>query len=410
MRMEYDRWQKAAVLEALATRRVTIIAGARQSGKTTLAKQIVKQNDIFRTLDDTAMLKAALSDPRGFVKHARGTMVIDEIQKAPLLLTAIKQQVDEDNSPGQFLLTGSADLYSLPEVTESLAGRVTNIRLRPLTVGEILRRKPNFLDMTFKRTWPIQIKGYDKAKVIGIAFRGGYPEALHFSKRRRKAWHNDYVRTLLARDLEDIANIRRRNVMADLLEILAAWSGKFMDIAGICRALPIAKSTLETYVNLLLALYLFERVRPWLRTDYDRVGRRDKIYATDTGFLTSVLSWRLDDVTLDPDRSGKIVETLVFNELSAQIGLGHEYSLSQYRDYKGREVDFIVENDAGEVVGIEVKAGSMASSDDCKHMVWFKNNVVKDKPFTGVVLYTGENTLPLGKDMFAVPIAALWAC
>jgi predicted AAA+ superfamily ATPase len=113
---------------------------------------------------------------------------------------------------------------------------------------------------------------------------------------------------------------------------------------------------------------------------------------------------------MDSDRSGKIVETLVFNELSAQVGLGYEYSLSQYRDYKGREVDFVVENDAGEIVGIEVKAGSMVSSDDCKHMAWFKNNVVTGRPFTGIVLYTGENVLPLGKDMYAVPIAALWAC
>jgi predicted AAA+ superfamily ATPase len=305
-------------------------------------------------------------------------------------------------------LTGSANLYSLPEVTESLAGRVANIRLRPLAVGEILERKPKFLEMSFDKAWPIQIHNYDKAAVIGMAFRGGYPEPFNLTRQGRKTWHNNYVQTLLMRDLKDISNIRRKNAMQDLLEILAAWSGKFMDSAGICGKLSITKGTLETYTNLLEALYLFERVPPWLRTDYDRVGHKDKRYITDTGLMANILNWNFDNVLLDSDRAGKIVETLVFNELSAQIGLSYDYSLSQYRDHKGREIDFIVENDEGKLLGIEVKAGSMVSSDDCKHMVWFKNNIVPDRSFTGIVLYAGENTLPLGPDMFAVPLAALW--
>jgi predicted AAA+ superfamily ATPase len=157
------------------------------------------------------------------------------------------------------------------------------------------------------------------------------------------------------------------------------------------------------------SFYLFERVPAWLRTDYDRVGRRDKLYSTDTGLMANILNWSFDSVFLDPDRSGKIVETLVFNELSAQIGLGYNYSLSQYRDRKGREIDFIVENDRGELLGIEVKAGSMVSSDDCKHLRWFKDNIALNRIFTGVVLYTGENTLPLGTNIYAVPVAALWS-
>jgi predicted AAA+ superfamily ATPase len=236
---------------------------------------------------------------------------------------------------------------------------------------------------------------------------------LRLPARERKGWHRDYVRALLDRDLKDIANIRRRADMQNLLEVLAAWSGKFMDIAGICGKVSIAKATLETYINLLEALYLFERVPPWTRTDYDRVGRHPKIYATDTGLMAAVLNWRLGDVLFDPDRSGKIVETLVFNELSAQIGSGYEYSLSQYRDYKGREIDFLVENDNGELLGVEVKAGSMVSKKDCRHMTWFRDNIAKniakDKRFIGVVLYTGDTTLPLGENMYAVPIGALWS-
>lgn len=408
MATEYPRWQKTGISQALKTRRVVILSGPRQSGKTTLVKQLQEQDSLFRTLDDTQMLKVALEDPTGFVKSPTGTMIIDEIQKAPLLLPAIKRRVDEDNRPGQYLLTGSANLHSLPEVTESLAGRVTNIRLRPLAIGEILRHKPVFLEKAFKNEWPLQVKGYDKEAIIKLAFRGGYPEVLNLSAEEHKAWHKDYVNTLLARDLKDIANIRRQGAIKQLLGILAAWSGKYMDISGICSKLPVTRGTLENYINILEALYLFERAGPWLRTDYDRVGRRDKIYATDTGLMASILNWRVEDVLLDSDKSGKIVETLVFNELAALMGTGYKYSLYQYRDRKDREIDFIIENEQGQLLGIEVKSGSSFASDDCRHMVWFRNNIVPDKPFTGIVLHAGEDTLPLGKDMYAVPVAALW--
>jgi predicted AAA+ superfamily ATPase len=405
---EYARWRKADVLRALEARRVVVVSGARQSGKTTLVRQIDLPDAQFRTLDQASMLRTALEDPHGFVKHARGTMIIDEIQKAPGLLPAIKMAVDSNNAPGQFLLTGSANLYGLPEVTESLAGRVSNIRLRPLAIGEILERSPTFLEAAFKREWRSQIEGYDKEAVVGMAFRGGYPEVLHLPKSERRIWHRDYVRTMLERDLKDIANIRRKDAMQKLLEVLLSWSGKFMDISGICGKMPITKGTLEIYINTLESLYLFERVPPWLSTDYDRVGRRDKLYAADTGLMADILDWHLDKVLLDSDRSGKIVETLVFNELAALVGARYEYSLSQYRDRVGREIDFVVENADGEVLCLEVKAGSLASRDDCKHMAWFEQNIVPDRAFTGVVLYTGDTVLPLGKNMFAVPIAALW--
>lgn len=406
---EYQRWQASSVNNALKVRRVVVIAGARQCGKTTLARQITGEGDIFFTLDDSALLVTARNDPLGFVKHSSGTLIIDEIQKAPWLLPAIKQIVDRNNTPGQFLLTGSADIRKHPEITESLAGRVKNIRLRTLTIGEIAEKQPSFLQTAFARSWPKQIRGYDKEAVMRLAFRGGYPEVTHADNAERKNWHLDYVGSLLTQDLQDIMNIRRKDVMRKLLSILAAWSSKYMDISAICSHLSTTRVTLTTYINALESLYLFERLGAWIETDYERVGRREKIFATDTGLLASLLDWRLEEVLLDSDRSGKIIETLVFNELAAQIETyGYQYSLSHYRDRQGREIDFVVGNDNGELMGIEVKAGSMVSSSDCRHMRWFAQNIVPDKPFTGIVLYTGENTLPLGKDMYAVPIAALW--
>jgi predicted AAA+ superfamily ATPase len=316
--------------------------------------------------------------------------------------------VDENNAPGQFLLTGSADIQKHPEVTESLAGRVKNLRLRGLTIGEILEKKPSFLEMSLQREWPDQIKQFDKRAVIELALAGAYPETLTLTQEKRADWYTDYVGSLLTRDLRDIINIRRKDNLQKLLMVFASWSSKFLDTAAICSKLGITRSTFATYASALESIYLFDKLPAWSNTDYDRVGRRDKIFATDTGLMAAVLGWQLDGVSLDQDRSGKIIETLVYNELSAQIGLISEYSLFHYRDREKREIDFIVESRQGALLAIEVKSGSMVSVSDCRHINWLRERVKEKQTFTGIILYSGENTLPLGPDVYAVPLAALW--
>jgi predicted AAA+ superfamily ATPase len=355
------------------------------------------------------MLNAALDDPMGFVSHDYETLIIDEIQKAPSLLLAIKRTVDSNNRKGQFLLTGSANIKTLPTITDSLAGRISHIDLRTLTIGETLRRQPAFLERAFKKDWPLRIEGYDKKTVIALAMRGGYPEIVNLPEKNRKEWHLDYAKSLIARDLRDVANIQRKGAMENLLHILGAWSSKLMDANAICGKLNIARNTFDRYVSALISLCLFEKLPPWTRTDYERVGRREKIFATDTGLMTDLLRWNSKDALIDPDKSGKLVETLVFKELTAQIDLGHDYVMRHYRDREGREIDFVVENDEGALLGIEAKTGSVVSKDDFRHMLWFKHKIVPGKEFIGVVLYTGENVLSFGSDMCAVPIAALWS-
>ncbi|MDR1430042.1 MAG: ATP-binding protein [Spirochaetaceae bacterium] len=409
MDKEYPRWQTQSVKKALQTRRVVIIAGSRQSGKTTLSRRFLDGNSVYRTLDDTTLLAAALSDPRGFVKNPSGTMIIDEIQKAPLLISEIKQAVDRDKRPGQYLLTGSANIQSLPNVSESLAGRVKNIHLRPFTVGEIFEKQPVFLRRAFSGDFSAQIKGFDKEAIFEMAFRGGYPEPVRLTTAPdRREWYRDYVDSLITRDLKDITNIRRQASLKDLIAILAAWSGKFMDIAGICSSLAISRITIESYINALMSLSIFEKAAPWIRSGYDRIGRRAKLYAADTGLMTSLLGWDLAEVLLNADRAGKLMETFVFQELSAQIDLESRYSLSQYRDRENREIDFIIENEYGSMLGIEVKAGHHVSRKDFAHLEWFKANLAREKRFTGIVLYSGENTLSFDAGMLAVPLAALW--
>ena len=411
MSEEYHRWMVKGLKNALNNRRVVIVSGARQTGKTTLTEQIKAPGFEFRSLDDTDFLDLALADPKGFVKTSAQTLVIDEIQKAPKLIPEIKMIVDKDNRNGQFLLTGSVNLQTLPTSTESLAGRVKNIRLHPLTIGEILKTKPKFLERAFNMDFPTIIGGYDKRAIFDFAFRGGYPEAVRakdFNERRE--WHKDYIKTLIDYDLADIANIRRKDALERLLLALAGWSSKFMDMNAIGASLSLTKATLDSYINWLLSLFIFEKVSPWLKTDYERVGRKSKLYATDTGLLTSILNWRIDEVMLNVDRSGKLMETFAFQELAAQIGLESRYSLYQYRDREKREIDFIVERDDGAILGIEVKAGHNVSLKDFAPQEWFRDNIIRNKkPYIGIVLYSADRTIQYSDNFLAVPIAALWA-
>lgn len=408
----YQRWQRQAIEKFIKNRRVLLLNGARQCGKTTLAKQLALKNTIYRTLDDLAVRQLAENDPHGFVQHAENSMLmIDEIQRAPELLSAIKLVVDENTAPGQYLLTGSANIQSLPSVQESLAGRIAKIRLRPLTQGEIAGIQPDFIERAFNSE--LEASSFsvtDRKTLLSLALRGGYPEAVKLPPNDREQWHLDYLDALLERDLRDIAKITQQHDMRELVHTLAAWSGKFMDVSAISSGLSIRRSTVESYISALETLYLVERVYPWTHTDYERVGKQAKIYMTDSGVMSAILRYRLDQIELDGDRSGKLIETFLFNELAALIDTSSgKYRLYHYRDREKREIDFLIERDDQALLGIEIKAGSAISEADFKHLKWFRDNIAKDRPFTGIVLYSGRVPGSMGKKLHAIPMGALWS-
>ena len=405
----YPRWQTQCIQHAIHTRRVLLLNGARQSGKTTLAKQIAGTASLYRTLDDLAIRQMAQLDPHGFVKHAEKILIIDEVQRAPDLLSAIKLVVDEDTRPGQFLLTGSANIRSLPGVQESLAGRIRKIRLRGLTQGELVGSPPSFLDLACEQRFSSAKSTIDRQKALEFAMQGGFPEAIALPAKDRREWHRDYLAALLERDLLDIAHITRHHAMQALIHTLAAWSGKLMDVSAIGSGLSIRRPTIETYTNALEALYLIDRVQPWTHTDYERVGKQTKLYMTDTGLMASILNWHLNQIELDADRSGKLIESWIYNELAALVDAGDgKYQLFHYRDREKREIDFLIENENGTLLGIEVKAGSSISTTDFKHLRWFKDHLAKDRPFIGIVLYGGDYAGSMGNDLWAVPFGGMF--
>ena len=208
-----------------------------------------------------------------------------------------------------------------------------------------------------------------------------------FQGRGRKRWHTDCVNAILERDLTEIARIHRKTAMRELVHTLAAWSGKFMDLSAIGSGLSIRRPTIESYINALETLYLIERVYPWTKTDYARVGKQSRLFMVDSGLMASLLSWKMDQVRLDSDRSGKLVETFAFNEIMAQVDASDgRYELFHYRDREKREIDFLIEREDNALLGIEIKAGSAVEKKDFNHMRWFQKNLTKSQIFIGFFL------------------------
>ena len=408
----HKRWQAKIVKDALKYRRVIILSGARQCGKTTLAQEIATTDSIYRTLDSVQLLEASMADPEGFVAHGDELMIIDEVQRSPLLLPAIKKNVDENKNYGRFLLTGSANIQSLPSVTESLAGRITNVRLRPLSMGEISGVEPNFIKDAFDGIFNTGTGGtaYNKDDYLRLAFIGGYPEANALPENKSSKWHQDYINAFIEHDLKDIINIRRKDSMHKLLQVLAAWSTKDINVQSIGSSLSIERPTLESYINALEALFLIDRVKAWPSTDYEGIRKKDKLLMSDTGLMASILKWTFDQIQFDGDRNGKLIESYVYHQLITIMDAQEdEYSIYHYRDAAKREIDFLIEKINGDVLGIEVKAGSVVKKSHFKHLQWFKNNLAKSREFKGIVLYSGGHVLPFGEGMWAVPISALWS-
>lgn len=400
------RWLEKELTHKLAYRRGVHLTGARQVGKSTLAGGISFAQCRRYTLDMEAVRDAAQLDPYGFVKHAAGeTLVIDEIQKVPALLDAIKIVLDADDSKGQYLLTGSSNLHVAKAVRDSLAGRLGRLRLRPLAFGEINGAAPSFLSAAFEKRFPSMEADIGKRELIAIAFKGGYPEPLDFSTRERREWFREYLDDIVTKDVKDITEIRKTDILKSAATWLFAHSAQFFSIDELATKCAISRSTAETYLETLKALYLFDSIPAWAKSDYELLGKRPKWVAGDTGMMASILGWNEEEVYLSDLQSGKFIESWVYQQLAAIADVEGDYTISHYRDSKKREIDFMVERYDGALLGVEVKAGTVSLS-DFKHLKWFADNLATT-PFTGIVLYSGNEVLQFGENLFAVPLAAL---
>jgi uncharacterized protein len=406
-----ERHMKPLVLEALAESRAVCILGARQVGKSTLARQIAEsgRRASYLTLDDEATRRAALEDPAGFVALLSGPAVIDEIQRAPDLMLAIKVRLDTNDARGQFLLTGSADVLALPSIADALPGRVDYMRLWPFSQGELTGVREGFIDRLFAGE-PPQIENAEVGR-IGYAHKvatGGFPDVQGRSERGRLRFFASYVATILERGVDEVARLRDRSDLSRLLSAAAVRSATLMSARGIATELGVTHKTVAAHIKILEDLFLVRRLQPWRVNLASRQVKTPKLHVSDTGLLAHLLNASPQRLTHDAQLAGPVFESFVAMELQRQREWStHEPSLFHYRDGQGREVDVVLELRSGETAGVEVKTAATVHRGDFAGLRHFRDRLgARFK--AGVVLYTGQRTLAFGDRLTAVPLCGLW--
>jgi predicted AAA+ superfamily ATPase len=389
---------------------VVCLLGPRQCGKTTLARTLEPDYG-YLSLDDAATLAFAQVDPAGFVAALPPRAILDEIQRAPALLRALKLAVDNDRRPGRFVLTGSANLLLLPTLGDSLAGRMEVLQLHPLTADEQALAPGAFLaDLLAGRLKPSLTPAAD-ADGMALARRvvaGGFPEAIARAPPRARAWHRAYLRTLIERDVRDVARVRDTAAVGQLLELLALRNAELLNVANLGNALGLRRETVEHYLSVCERLFLIRRLPPWHRNKAKRLVKTPKMHLLDSGLAATLAGVSADDWTARRQRFGHLLESFVMQQLIAQAGwTDPELRFWHYRDKDQVEVDLVITR-GPQTWGVEVKASATATPADGQGLRRLAEQCGKDWQ-GGALLHAGPNAFPLnGTRQLAVPLAWLW--
>lgn len=409
--MEFiDRGLADSVVEAMEDSRVVALLGPRQGGKSTLVRMLADTRlpAEYLTLDDEPTRSAALGDPRGFIAGVGRRTVIDEIQRAPELLLAIKSRVDRDNTPGQFLVTGSANLRRIPTVADALPGRVDYLTLWPFTQGEIEGRKEDFLTRLFDGDIPRMTDApVGRQEYAERILASGFPEARKRSEVSRARFFDSYISSIVERDVVDTSRVHDPASVGTLLRIVAARSGSLARYDALARDAGINGKTAKAHLDVLERLFLIRIRQPWHVNLGQRQVKAPKLYVADAGLLAALIGANSRRLREDDGFAGAIFETFVATELERQASWSPEaLRLWHYRE-AGREVDMIVERPSGEIVGIEVKASATVRARDFHGLTHLRDRLGQ-RMSSGVVLYAGERTLPFGEGLWALPLQAMW--
>lgn len=397
-------------MDALADTPVVLVHGPRQCGKSTLAHSAAEARGDFRyvNLDDAGPRNFAITDPGFFVESFTGSGFIDEVQRAPEIFLAIKASVDRDRRPGRFLMTGSSNILALPKLADSLAGRIAIVDLLPFSQLEVEGGKSNLIERLFSDE-RIEFRGDGVPDLNERLVRGGFPEAsMRASAVRRDAWFADYVRSLLDRDVRDLSNIENLTQMPRILNLLATRAGTTLNIVSFARDTGLSNTTMHRYLDLLKAVFLLHTVPAWSNNRGTRLTKAPKAFLVDTGLLCYLDNITLSTLRSDRSRIGPVLENFVAMELKKLIGTSElRPTLYHLRTVHQKEVDFVLEARGGGVVGIEVKAAHTVGPADAEGLRYLQD-LAGDRFHRGVVLYTGKETVPLSRDIWAMPIDSLW--
>jgi hypothetical protein len=407
----YPRLAEPRLLEALADSPVVLIHGPRQCGKTTLAQAVgARLGYAYFSFDDDVLRAAALTDPAGFVDDLPEHAILDEIQRVPALFAALKTAVDRQRTPGRFLLTGSANVLLLPQLADSLAGRMAILRLHPLAQCELARRPGEFIDALFAGR--IRLRRRERL-ADGLAERiaaGGYPAALaRPATRRRSAWYRDYLEALVQRDVRELARIGSLDALPRLLAAGAAQTAQLLNVSSLAAPFQLSRPTIADYVTLLERVFLFERLPPWHSNRLSRLVKTPKLHLGDTGLACALLGLDGDALKADRTMLGHLLETFVFQELRRQAdGSDEPHAFFHFRDKDGSEVDIVIERGAKQLVGVEVKAAATVTAADFRGLRKLQQ-AAGSRFAAGIVLYDGEASgAAFGDRLHAVAIRSLW--
>ena len=357
-------------------------------------------------------MAAAKRDPNGFVAGLGRWVTLDEVQHVPELFSVIKMAVDQEREPGRFLLTGSADILLLPKLSESLAGRVELHTLWPFSQGEMEQIHEDFIDTLFaeKVRWPISsAPKLSRKEIFERVLTGGYPVVIERQVERRKAWFESYLTTILQRDVRDLSAIADLTSVPRLLAVVASRVGNLLNFADLSRNMALPQTTLKRYFALLEMTFLVQLLRPWSVNLGQRLIHTPKAYVNDTGLLAHLLGLSLERLETDPGLAGSVLENFVLMELQKQATWSKtKPHFFFWRTASGQEVDIVLEETGGRIIGVEVKAGSTLASRDVRGLEALAKAVGK-RWIRGVILYTGKEIIPLAANIHALPLPLIWA-
>lgn len=410
----YQRYIASPIAEALKDTPVIVINGARQTGKSTLCRQLVAEGAFegqIMTMDDPTTLAAAQADPLGFLQGLSHHAIIDEVQRAPQLFLSIKKLVDEKRKERRLILTGSADVMTLPQVADSLAGRIEIHHLWPLSRTEILGKRSKFLNTLIATEGRFKPQRTSWKDIIENIRSGGYPEALQReSEGRRAKWFESYISAVLQKDIRNLANIEGLTQIPNILQLIGTRVGSTINLSDIARLSGIKNTTLQRYMALLEHVFLILKIPAWTPNIEGQFVKSPKIILNDTGLLCHLRGEGLDSLTENRTTAGAFLENFIVMEIIKQLSWsGLFLKPFHFSVHSGAEVDLILEDRKKQLYGIEIKSTASVSQSDFKGLKRLAE--IAGKKFQrGIILYAGDHVVGgFGENLQAVPIPAVWA-
>ncbi len=399
--------------EILSDTPVLTVSGARQVGKSTLVSQLLQnRSHRFLNLDNAATLQAAQTDPDGFVRQfPEGVVAIDEIQRVPTLLRAIKAALDEDRRPGRFIVTGSSNLMNLKGAEESLAGRAETLRLRGFSRGERKGITEDFAANAWNPHPQLPASEFERIDYLRMITESSFPEIAEATPRRRDRWVQAYVERVLTKDATDLYGIQYPDRLRVLLGKIASQGASEFVAAHIGRELNIPERSVPGYLDALKNVFLIDVLPAWGTNLTRRVISKPKVFLQDPATAASLVG--VDAASLEMQISssftGGLLESFVATELlKQQEWSAIPFKLFHFRDSTGKEVDLVMESRNREVVGVEVKAAVSLQGKDFSGLRHLQK-LTGERFRCGILLYAGKESLPMGPGLWAMPISALWS-